>query len=57
MTIDRPWSNPTTHETSGTDNLAHLVGVFGACGGRNAPIVWNSGLREVLGQGADYEPC
>ncbi len=34
--------------TSGTDNLQFSVGVFGAHGGRNAPTVWNTGLREAL---------
>jgi cytochrome c peroxidase len=33
---------------SGTDNLALSVGVFGAHGGRNAPTVWNAGLRSSL---------
>lgn len=33
---------------SGTDNLALSVGVHGAHGKRNAPTVWNSGLRRAL---------
>lgn len=40
--------NDGKHPDSGTDNLALSVGVFGAHGGRNAPTVWNSGLRPTL---------
>lgn len=33
---------------SGTDNLASSVGVFAQHGTRNAPTVWNSGLRSTF---------
>lgn len=33
---------------SGTDNLGLSIGVFGAHGGRNAPTVWNAGLRKAF---------
>jgi cytochrome c peroxidase len=33
---------------SGTDSLSRSVGVFGAHGSRNAPTVWNAGLRKTL---------
>lgn len=40
--------NDGKNTTSGTDNLQFSVGVFGAHGGRNAPTVWNTGLRGAL---------
>lgn len=33
---------------TGTDNLAQSIGVYGRRGGRNAPTVWNAGLRQSL---------
>lgn len=33
---------------SGADGLPNSIGVFGAHGGRNAPTVWNTGLRSSL---------
>ena len=40
--------NDGKNPPSGTDNLVHSIGVFGAHGGRNSPTVWNAGLRTSL---------
>lgn len=40
--------NDEKNAPSGTDNRALSVGVFGAHGGRNAPTVWNAGLRKAF---------